>query len=221
MGERRDRQSTPRATSGRERRRAFRARARLRVEFGPDAIDRLGFTKDISVGGLFLVTRELVARGTRIHLRIELPKSLFYAEGRVLRVHEGKGIATLDPPGMGVRFVPPAEIVGRLVPRPVRKDRYHVVECSSRVDVERLIGQLSAGALPVPIGNEPAEVGLLVQYELRLLFGDEHRPIRGTGTVAKITRVAGTGARVAVLDVEGAAVRSQLEQAVWWRVGDQ
>ena len=59
---------------------------------------------EISGGGIFLRTREVLAEGAMVTLRVTLPglKRAFTVLGKVVRTVKG-GI--FSPPGMGVRFV--------------------------------------------------------------------------------------------------------------------
>jgi uncharacterized protein (TIGR02266 family) len=86
----------------RTRRRALRVPTHLKVRFRHGAVGGLGRARDVSEGGLFLVTDRPLAPGTPLHLELEAAGRQVEVEGVVVWLRESEGAT--GPPGMGVRF---------------------------------------------------------------------------------------------------------------------
>lgn len=87
-----------------------RSRKRLTVRFGPDSPKFIGFTKDLSPGGLFVKTAKTFRNGTRLHLQVRHGDQVFEMTGTVVW-------AKMAPPrlamalesGMGVELDEPTD----------------------------------------------------------------------------------------------------------------
>jgi hypothetical protein len=76
-----------------------------------------GFTTNVSTTGLFLGTTQALEPGERLRLEVVDRTAGFVVEGEVARVHRVSiALRHVEQPGAGVRFVPPEELVGALVP---------------------------------------------------------------------------------------------------------
>jgi uncharacterized protein (TIGR02266 family) len=93
------------AMPGTEARQHPRARTRVKVEYHFGASTGVGYTNDVSEGGMFLACRETAARGTRVYLRMHLPSA---AAGEPLKIIGlvTRVVAATDtgPAGMGIHF---------------------------------------------------------------------------------------------------------------------
>ena len=104
-----------------ERRQDERQFRRLPVRFWvrDEGKERIGFTTNISTGGMFIGSNQVLAPGTR--LRVEVLDSLngFVVEGQVTRaVRVAPQLRAVQSSGMGIRFVPVAELVQEFFQRP-------------------------------------------------------------------------------------------------------
>ncbi|MEW6218862.1 MAG: TIGR02266 family protein [Thermodesulfobacteriota bacterium] len=86
-----------------ERRDTGRANVKLKVTFGSDTEFRSAFTADIGVGGLFLHTDRLLARGEHLYVEFNLPDSgeMVEAEAEVRWLRQNG----TPEDGMGVKFL--------------------------------------------------------------------------------------------------------------------
>lgn len=104
-----------------ERRQDERQFRRLPVRFWvrDEGKERIGFTTNISTGGMFIGSNQVFSPGTR--LRVEVLDSLngFVVEGQVTRaVRVAPHLRAVQSSGMGIRFVPVAELVQEFFLRP-------------------------------------------------------------------------------------------------------
>jgi Tfp pilus assembly protein PilZ len=100
-----------------EKRQHRRHKKRYTVRFGTTDLSKAGLTGDISKGGAFILTRELVPLDTRVHLQVHLdPKNFVLFEGIVQRHRKvPPELRQMDPGGFGVRFLYPGEVVADIV----------------------------------------------------------------------------------------------------------
>jgi uncharacterized protein (TIGR02266 family) len=77
----------------------------VRAEIQIDGTQQIGYLTNLSLGGVFLATKEMLAIGTPVHLHVFLPWKLgeFEAEARIVW-SSGKDGNETDPPGVGLRF---------------------------------------------------------------------------------------------------------------------
>lgn len=101
--------------------RARRWPRHLKVRFWPRGSEEevhQGLTADISLGGVFIRTRELQKPGTRLTLRVGEEDESFVVEGVVARaVQTPPALQSVRPTGIGVRFLSVEELVDEILPR--------------------------------------------------------------------------------------------------------
>lgn len=100
------------------RRTAERTPRRIEVRFWRKANPQphTGFTIDVSKSGIFLGTSIQFEPGERIRLELMDRERGFLVEGQVARVHRvSLALRHLEQPGVGVRFLSPAELVQELL----------------------------------------------------------------------------------------------------------
>jgi len=91
--------------SGKENRLHTRLPLVVRAEMQIDGTQQIGYLTNLSLGGAFLATKEMLAIGTPVHLHVFLPWKLgeFEAEARIVW-SSGKDGNETDPPGVGLQF---------------------------------------------------------------------------------------------------------------------
>ncbi|MFH1808644.1 MAG: PilZ domain-containing protein [Pseudomonadota bacterium] len=187
------------------RRRALRATKRLKIEYGVDALDKKSVSYDISVGGLFLVAPRLLAVNTRIHLHIFAQEGDFYAEGIVVRLkHVTPGLQQVEPQGMGIRFLSPAEVISANIPRAQRRVETQGVQCATVQELQALLrDQLGKGILLVPVTSPTPEPNSVIEFDILLGFVPDSEPVTGQGRVVQLLETVQQGAPLiqAVLEV--------------------
>jgi hypothetical protein len=98
------------------KRHAKRVRRRLMVKFGANAADKTGFTKNVSVTGLFIHTNTIFKPGTTLQVTVHFPDRTFSHWARVVWgkqvppqlahvVECGMGVSFIDPDAAWVEFV--------------------------------------------------------------------------------------------------------------------
>lgn len=94
-----------------EKRSHRRYKRRLAVKYGEKDLTSSGFTSDVSIGGLFITTRQVPRLDARLHLQLFLEtNSCLYFEGIVRRQKlVPPELSTLERGGFGVRFLTPRE----------------------------------------------------------------------------------------------------------------
>jgi hypothetical protein len=99
------------------RRKNTRLRRRLKVHYGERDLANVGFTKDISLHGLFIVGQAIPPLDRRIHLQVFLDnQNTAYFEGTVRRHQQvPPNLRHVEKGGFGVRFLMPEEILERIV----------------------------------------------------------------------------------------------------------
>jgi Tfp pilus assembly protein PilZ len=100
-----------------EKRQHRRFKKRYTVRFGTTDLAKSGITGDISKGGAFILTRDLIPLDTRVHLQVQLDgKNFVLFEGIVQRHRKvPPELRQMDPGGFGVRFLYPGEVVADIV----------------------------------------------------------------------------------------------------------
>jgi type IV pilus assembly protein PilZ len=91
--------------SGKENRFHTRLPLVVRAEIEIEGAQQTGYLTNLSLGGAFLATQEMLAIGTPVHLHVFLPWKLgeFEAEARIVW-SSGKDGNETDPPGVGLQF---------------------------------------------------------------------------------------------------------------------
>jgi Tfp pilus assembly protein PilZ len=99
-----------------ERRRHIRTRKRLRVLYGENDLTKVGFTRDVSAGGMFIICHGPLPAGNRLHVQVYLDeKDFLLLEG--VQIHKKTVPAALrgsTEQGFGVRFLSPMEALARV-----------------------------------------------------------------------------------------------------------
>lgn len=83
-----------------------RVNTRLRVLYGIGSTDRIGYTENISLGGLYINTNQVLKAGERLLLRIEFPRRAILKRGEVMwsiRVPEHQRSTMVC--GIGISFI--------------------------------------------------------------------------------------------------------------------
>lgn len=90
-----------------------RVRGRALVRFGVEKLDRTGFSKNLSQGGLFIGTNNVHPPGTVLQLSLQFPDATFSLWGRVAWAKKvPPQLAHLLECGMGIEIIqPPPEWV--------------------------------------------------------------------------------------------------------------
>lgn len=192
-----------------------RLRRRLQVEFGDIGIPNKGTVVDVSIGGLFVAARKIYPLDARLHLHVFDSTHEFYGEGVVVRLKKvPPQLRQLEPEGMGIRLLAPAEVIRAAIPKlDLTVDTVELV-CSSVAEVEKLIReQLSAGVLLVPVRVPAPALNTTVEFSVRLEIGQSQAVISGQGRILQLHEVSGAGLS-AVLEVQNvAAFRDRLLQS--------
>lgn len=106
-----------------ERRDNPRFRRRVPVRFWKRGEDRArsGFTTNISNGGMFIGSNQVLPPDTRLRIEVLDPKHGFHIEGIVARAKRSRPeLRSVQTSGMGVRFLRTEELVAELFPKGVR-----------------------------------------------------------------------------------------------------
>lgn len=100
-----------------EKRQHRRFKKRYTVRFGTNDLSKSGITGDISKGGAFILTRDLIPLDTRVHLQVQLDQKNFVLFEGIVQRHRKvpPELRQMDPGGFGVRFLYPGEVVADIV----------------------------------------------------------------------------------------------------------
>jgi len=110
---------------GEERRRTRRHPRRMRVRFWVEGEERAtsGVTNNLSLSGAFITAPQVHARGTRLRLELSLDDGSVMIEGQVAHAHRVPvELRAIGTSGMGVRFLPPEDLVAPLLPEDLVRD---------------------------------------------------------------------------------------------------
>lgn len=101
-----------------EKRRHRRYSRRFRVRFGEKALDRTGFTSDVSATGMFIVAQPVPKLNTRLHVEVAIDtERVLYFEGMVARMTlVAPELRSVMKGGFGLRFLSGAELMAEMVP---------------------------------------------------------------------------------------------------------
>jgi Tfp pilus assembly protein PilZ len=99
-----------------ERRRYPRVRKRLRVAYGEHDLGKVGFTRDVSAGGMFVLCSGPLPTGSRLHVQVFLnEKDFLLMEGaQVYKKQVPLALRTSGEQGFGLRFLLPMEALSRV-----------------------------------------------------------------------------------------------------------
>ncbi len=157
-----------------ERREQERRSRRIQVGFWKSGTAKRyrGYSANISTGGMYVETNNLISRGCRIRLEVGSGEHSFMAEAMVARVN--KSLQTLRPSGMGVRFLTVEELLGELIPEiasgaavsaalPEGTYQLHFADRHQFLEVYQR--DLSTGGLFIPT-DQPAALNEVVTVEV-------------------------------------------------------
>jgi Tfp pilus assembly protein PilZ len=177
-----------------ERRRDDRIRRRIQVTYyepGESTHRHKGFTTDVSASGMFIATAHPLHCGCRVRIEFGGDERGFLVEGQV--THAFKTDPLVPSPrraGMGVRFLPIKQLLGKLVPEiaavpeaeaPVEDGVYRVFYEDRQSFLEIYRRDLSTGGLFVAT-DHPAQVDEVVVVEL-VIAGSGQPALRFEGKV--------------------------------------
>lgn len=110
-----------RAVQGSERRAHPRTTLKTSISFGSDSNFYTGFTRDLSEGGVFVATHNILEVGTVIDLEFSIPDNgpPFNVQGEVRWAAEYNESSD-GHPGLGVRFISLSETDRQRIDRFVR-----------------------------------------------------------------------------------------------------
>lgn len=133
-----------------------RAQAKIGVEFHFGSTVGVGFTNDVSEGGLFLESETLADPGTRVYMRLRLPGSAPESTLKVIgivrrRVDVPDGA---DARGMGIRFEVAyrhaRETLGGFMHEIIRDPELGLHTAPAPIDSERPPAPSLSGVEPTP-----------------------------------------------------------------------
>ena len=89
-----------------EKRRSVRVPSQLPVRYGYVTVDRSAVAENVSEGGLYIRTNQVLAVGSQIAMEIEFPERTVVHTGEVLwAIRVPEHLAQTMVCGMGIRFV--------------------------------------------------------------------------------------------------------------------
>lgn len=190
-----------------EKRQHRRFKKRYTVRFGTTDLSKSGITGDISKGGAFIMTRELIPLDTRVHLQVQLdPKNFVLFEGIVQRHRKvPPELRQMDPGGFGVRFLYPGEVVADIVNKDTTTFELHFTSPEQlKTAFER---ELRMGGAFI-LTDKPLRIQDRVSVSICLDFAGE--TLEQEATVVHITLPQGTsraGVSVMFSDKKGLEAR--------------
>lgn len=101
--------------SGLSNRKQNRARKRLMVRYGVETPDHTAFTQNLSEGGMYVTTNDVLSPGTELTLEVQTDEGTFALRGVIAWVkrvpanlahllHAGMGIQLTQPPREWIEF---------------------------------------------------------------------------------------------------------------------
>jgi hypothetical protein len=187
-----------------DRRSAPRSRRRIHVEYGETELITTAFGLDISAGGIFLTATKLLPVGTRIHIKVASAALTFYAEGVVVR-HKLvlPTIRSMDPQGIGVRFLTPHELVEGYVGSATKTVAPFSIACATPGAMAELVReQIGRHVLVVPTGDPAPAADATLDFQIVLEFSPVHRVVSGQGRVIQLLSRGVPEMRAAVLELQ-------------------
>jgi Tfp pilus assembly protein PilZ len=192
-----------------EKRQHRRFKKRYTVRFGTTDLSKSGITGDISKGGAFILTREMVPLDTRVHLQVQLdPKNFVLFEGIVQRHRKvPPELRQMDPGGFGVRFLYPGEVVADIVNKDTTTFEVHYSTAEQlKTAYER---ELRMGGTFI-LTDKPLRIQDKVMVSLCMDFANTSVELEST--VVHITLAQGTTrAGVSVMFADKKALEEQLK----------
>lgn len=170
-----------------ERRKFKRARKRLKVLYGEKDLSNVGFTRDVSLGGLYVICRTALPTAKRLHVQVFLDdKDFLLFEGVPVHVEQiPPPLRTAKEQGFGLKFMLPSEgmssIIGATEGADIdgKRDTSFIVEYPTIDDLRAAwLRELSHGGVFVPTAAG-AKRDQTVPIQIRLPFAGVSLEIRG------------------------------------------
>jgi PilZ domain len=176
----------------RDKRVHLRTKKRIAVEYGESELERSGFATDISIGGIFLQARQLLNRGTRLHLYLKDPALLCYTEGVVARiVRAPTSLENVEQHGMGIRFLPVDEIIMASLSPHLRKRETLERVIASQADLHGILADIAGGAVLVPAASPEPGINEMCEFVVNITLSGASEPLLGKGRVLQHLEIAG------------------------------
>ena len=169
-----------------DRRNGVRRPRRVQIRFWERGSDkrRRGWSANISTGGMYIETNQLVSQGTRIRVELCSGDSGFMVEAVVARTI--KSLQTLKSSAMGVRFLEIEELVGELLPEiatastvdpaPLPEGCYRLRFADAQQLLSAYQRDLRTGGVFIPT-DDPAALSEVITVEI-LVEGSRVAPMR-------------------------------------------
>ncbi|WP_224363271.1 PilZ domain-containing protein [Hyalangium versicolor] len=191
-----------------ERRQHRRFKKQYTVRFGTTDLSKQGVTGDISKGGAFILTRDLVPLDTRVHLQVQLdPKNFVLFEGIVQRHRKvPPELRQVDAGGFGVRFLYPGEVVADIVHQDTTTFELHYASAEELQAAYKR--ELRAGGIFIPT-EKPLRIQDKVIVSFCLDFANA--TVEQESSVVHIALPGNTRAGVSVVFTDKKALEEQLK----------
>lgn len=90
-----------------ERRKFHRNTIKVIIDYLNHRDIEMGYTRDISLGGMFIETNSLTKEGSTVFVDFFLPgvRKKFKLKGRVVRINNNEDDHTFSKPGIGIEFI--------------------------------------------------------------------------------------------------------------------
>lgn len=192
-----------------EKRQHRRFKKRYTVRFGTTDLSMSGVTGDISKGGAFILTRDVIPLDTRVHLQVQLDSTNFVLFEGIVQRHRKvpPELRQVDTGGFGVRFLYPGEVVADIVNKDTTTFEMHYTTVDQlRAAYER---ELRMGGAFIPT-DKPLRIQDKVLLSLCLDFAGA--TVEQEATVVHITLPQGTTrAGVSVMFTDKKALETSLK----------
>ena len=177
-----------------EKRRHRRHSKRFRVKFGEKQLSQSGFTSDVSVTGMFIVTSSVPKLGTRLHVEVTVDNDrVLYVEGMVARMTiVAPELRSVMKGGFGLRYLSGAELVAEMMPHLRDPKRLVVSYSTDAVLQEAFEKELKRGGIFVWTEREQ-QVSSIVNVEIDAQFAD-----RQLAFECRVVHVVAEGGRFGV-----------------------
>lgn len=173
-----------------DRRRYTRVKRYFPVRFGDGEADHEGQTRDVSEGGLFVATPDVLSAGARLWLELVVePQRPLFFEGVVVRQLEGLPARRREA-GIAVRFVSPAEALGRYMPHPPADATRLPLSFATREALEQASTRGLWGGHAFVWSPQERRVGERLSLLLEVAFAARSLEVNAT-----VTQVVADGAR--------------------------
>ncbi len=154
-------------------------RVEVRLRRHGESTAQIAFTLNISKTGAFIGAVHSLNPGDRVHLEFLADRRSFTAEGQVVRVRRVPlSLRGHDPGGVGIRFIPPEELVvdllktsGELARKSARRDEPTAQDTAVRGSGTQGVEKTSPARAAVLEACYPDRSSFLVTYRRDLQLG--------------------------------------------------